>query len=121
MAEIPEFEQNGGRGRMLTDYHIPQYMGFRARDWRAHKSRGNAPTADGTRVNPHGKREEFWFERTLWEWREPRPTNGGWIGPAANNPDELKRSWQYSRPTPREGSGSDWDWDGREGTDSSVD
>jgi hypothetical protein len=53
----------------IVDFHIPQLIKMKNTEWRLAKKTGIAPPPDGIRVNPSGKREEFWYRRTLLDWR----------------------------------------------------
>jgi len=61
----------------IVDYHIPQLLKIKNTEWRLAKRTGIAPPPDGQRVNPSGKREDFWYRRTLMDWGAESPTGRG--------------------------------------------
>lgn len=64
-----------GRGRKLVTAEAAEVGGVSAANWRGWRSRGlprnnPVPPPDGE----HDKRTPWWWERTVLEWRDARPS-----------------------------------------------
>jgi hypothetical protein len=63
------------RRKRLREFHIPKYLGIKAREWRKLRANGSAPPPDGhtftDRQIATGKGlipDYFWYEETLDAW-----------------------------------------------------